>query len=178
MAFFGRIFGQKRSHHVMDASCRRKSRKRQRQLRQLQTQGVECWISGKHRNHENDENHRNPGANHRFPNKGFRNTRVPDLQAENHEPGPLPPFEPGPRFRPAPPRLQVGPAPVWEGERQGVPAREGVPARGFLGVRAYTTSRDPRTPCLFACASLVLRTLPQTTEPGISGPFRPEILKA
>ena len=30
-------------------------------------QGVECWISGDHGNHGNDEKTRNQGANHGFP---------------------------------------------------------------------------------------------------------------
>ena len=49
---------------------------------------------------------------------------------ECHEPGPLPPLEPGPPLpagTPPPPS-----APLWEGKGQEVPAREGVPARGSL----------------------------------------------
>ena len=47
---------------------------------------------------------------------------------EYHEPGPLPPFEPGPPLPAGTPLLHL----FGKGKGQGVPAREGVPGR--LGI--------------------------------------------
>ena len=45
--------------------------------------GVECWISGNHSNHGNDENHRNPECKPRVPQQWVLTLTCPTMAQEN-----------------------------------------------------------------------------------------------
>ena len=75
-----------------------------RQFRHTQTQSVECWISGNHGNHTNEQKRREREVQTTaFPKRQVLTFRVAQEPNRNRKPEPAEPFSQEPNAEPEPP---------------------------------------------------------------------------